>query len=30
MSKRVNRVISGAGSDFRFSPNSDHIAALRQ
>jgi hypothetical protein len=26
----VNRVISGAGSDFRFSPDSDRIAAQRQ
>jgi len=26
----VNRVISGAGSDVRFSPESDRIAALRQ
>ena len=26
----VNRVISGAGSDFRFAPGSDRIAAIRQ
>jgi len=26
----VNRVISGAGSDVRFIPKSDQIAALRQ
>jgi hypothetical protein len=26
----VNRIISGAASDFRFSPESDRIAALRK
>jgi len=26
----VNRVISAVGSDVRFAPESDHIAALRQ
>jgi hypothetical protein len=30
MSRWVNRVILGAGSDFRFTPNSDRMAALRQ
>jgi len=30
MTLRVNRVISGAGSDVSFSPKSDQTAALRR